>query len=199
MIVNWNILYTYGSHGSGWLFAPTPIPDAARSPATQFRWRQLSHGGAAFDHWALDDVKIYLGPAIPIITRQPQSQSVTGGSDVSFTVEAIAGGPLTYYWVFNDYVILREPLGLLRISVVVGGDAGTYYATATRDNGGTTRSVHVVLNVQPPLYCAHNYTGMVSWWPGKSNPQTRWEKTNDFHSAGEYWKGLAQEVSFFWE
>ncbi|MBK8612663.1 MAG: gliding motility-associated C-terminal domain-containing protein [Flavobacteriales bacterium] len=34
------------------------VPAAAQSAATLFRWRQLSHGGAGQDNWAIDDVII---------------------------------------------------------------------------------------------------------------------------------------------
>ncbi len=39
------------------------IPPAARTTATQFRFRQLSHSGSALDHWAIEDVRI--GSAAP--------------------------------------------------------------------------------------------------------------------------------------
>ncbi len=35
-----------------------PIPVAAQSPNTRFRWRQLLNSGAGFDNWMLDDVAI---------------------------------------------------------------------------------------------------------------------------------------------
>jgi len=41
-----------------WTSITLPIPPAAQSPATQFRWRQLSNSGTGYDHWALDNVTV---------------------------------------------------------------------------------------------------------------------------------------------
>lgn len=51
-----------------------PIPAAAVSPNTQFRWRQLMHSGINQDNWALDDVAIGAVNAIaPTITWNPMT------------------------------------------------------------------------------------------------------------------------------
>lgn len=34
------------------------IPVGAQTTSTQFRWRQLTHSGSSYDHWAIDDVLI---------------------------------------------------------------------------------------------------------------------------------------------
>lgn len=49
-----------------------PIPPAAWSPTTQFRWRQVSNSGAGQDNWALDDIVISsVGPPPFPITWTP--------------------------------------------------------------------------------------------------------------------------------
>ena len=45
-----------------WERVHAAIPAAARTAATQFRFRQLSHSGESFDHWALENVQI--GPGV---------------------------------------------------------------------------------------------------------------------------------------
>ena len=47
---------------TNWLKYSAPIPDAARSDATQFRWRQVNHSGFRWDEWAIDNVAITATP-----------------------------------------------------------------------------------------------------------------------------------------
>ena len=56
-----------------WTRREVAVPTGARSAATLFRWRQLSHSGADYDHWALDDVAIATGEL-----RQMPSQRKRG-------------------------------------------------------------------------------------------------------------------------
>ena len=63
------------------------IPTAARSAATQFRWRQLSHSGSVFDHWALDNVVIDAQPATFLTLTIPNSVS-EGDAPVGGVVSA---------------------------------------------------------------------------------------------------------------
>jgi hypothetical protein len=41
-----------------WLTYTGQIPDAAKTAATRFRWRQLRHSGWRWDEWAIDNVSI---------------------------------------------------------------------------------------------------------------------------------------------
>ena len=76
-----------------WTAITLPIPSAAQSPATQFRWRQLSNSGTGYDHWALDNVTVETRP-IPSILAQPASQTVPSGGNATFTVLAGGSTPL---------------------------------------------------------------------------------------------------------
>ncbi|MBI4648614.1 MAG: hypothetical protein HY738_19025 [Bacteroidia bacterium] len=55
----WTIIttYIYNSVPNLTLFSQ-PIPPAAQTTATQFRWRQLFHSGTGYDNWILDNVSI---------------------------------------------------------------------------------------------------------------------------------------------
>ncbi len=56
----------YPSH-SNWTSYFLPVPTAAVSPATRFRWRQLTHSGGTNDTWALEDVNVHSGlPPLPL-------------------------------------------------------------------------------------------------------------------------------------
>jgi hypothetical protein len=63
------------------------VPAAAKTPATQFRWRQLSNSGMNFDHCAIEDV--FISSAIEvqpeIAVEYPVGTSLTDGiSQVNF-------------------------------------------------------------------------------------------------------------------
>lgn len=47
---------------TNWLKYSAPIPDAAKSTGTRFRWRQLNHSGWRWDEWAIDNVTITATP-----------------------------------------------------------------------------------------------------------------------------------------
>lgn len=44
-----------------WQATSVPIPPAARSAATRFRFRQLAHSGTGLDHWAIEEVRVHSG------------------------------------------------------------------------------------------------------------------------------------------
>src|SRR6185503_7592117 len=81
-----------------WTRVVLPIPPAAQTNHTLFRWRQLDHEGACCDHWALDDVAVLVGPRPPVITSSPAGQSLSSGSNVSLSVGAFGTAPLIYQW-----------------------------------------------------------------------------------------------------
>lgn len=79
----WSNISTYYS-GNYFTFTPfsVPIPLAAQTPATRFRWRQLAHSGSGYDNWALDNVVI---GALLFTTVTPSSGSTpTAGTDTVF-------------------------------------------------------------------------------------------------------------------
>ena len=82
---NWASLASYDSWNFVlWSWQTIAIPSAAQSPNTRFRWRQLLPGG----NWALDDVLITLGEALPLITQQPTYQVVYPGEMAGRTVSS---------------------------------------------------------------------------------------------------------------
>ncbi|MBU0765569.1 MAG: PKD domain-containing protein [Bacteroidetes bacterium] len=53
---NINTYYTTSYYN--FTFVEEQIPAAALTPATQFRWRQISHSGSGYDNWSIDDVAV---------------------------------------------------------------------------------------------------------------------------------------------
>lgn len=77
-----------------------PIPAAAVSPNTQFRWRQLINSGANQDNWALDDVAIGAVNAVePAVTWNP----LVGVADPNATESLVTPEESAWYSIsFTD-------------------------------------------------------------------------------------------------
>ena len=65
----------------------------------------------------------------PLITIQPQSQSVVAGGDASFTVQATGTGPLLYRWRHNNAALAGQTNATLNLTNVQSADAGAYTVT----------------------------------------------------------------------
>ena len=84
----------------------------------------------------------------PVITTQPQSQTVTVGQSVTFAVTATGTPPLHYQWRKNGAAIGADA-GSFTISNVQATDAGSYTVTVT-NAGGSASSGTAVLAVNSP-------------------------------------------------
>src|SRR5207249_1167104 len=60
------------------------------------------------------------------IFNQPQSQRVTNGADVTFSVTATGSPPLTYRWLKDDVAISGATNSTLTLSNVTSSDDGVY-------------------------------------------------------------------------
>ena len=69
--------------------------------------------------------------SIPVITLQPQSQTTSAGSDVTYMVTA-TGTNLTFQWWFNDQPIPGANQASLTITNAVAADAGEYRVRVSR-------------------------------------------------------------------
>jgi hypothetical protein len=82
------------------------------------------------------------------ITRQPQSQSVLAGSNISFRVSVSGVSPIAYQWRFNGMDLPGETKSLLLVTNVLVSQAGLY--SAILSNGyATVESSSAVLEVSP--------------------------------------------------
>ena len=86
----------------------------------------------------------------PTITTQPISQTVTAGSNVTFSIVAIGTPPLTYQWKKNGIDIAGASAATLSLSNVQTGDGGSYTVVVTNGAGSVT-SDQATLVVTPPL------------------------------------------------
>jgi alpha-tubulin suppressor-like RCC1 family protein len=107
---------------------------------------------------ALFGATVQSARALPSITAEPQSQSVTEGTNITFTVVASGEGTLSYQWAHDetnlspDLRISGTTTSSLTISNVMGSDAG-FYGVAVTDTNGTTLSTNVLLivNLKPVI------------------------------------------------
>lgn len=84
----------------------------------------------------------------PIITQQPQTQSVCLGGSATFSVTASGSGTLTYAW-HKDGQLLSNTTSQLVINPVSATDAGVYSATVSGDCSPTQSSaVLLKINLQ---------------------------------------------------
>jgi hypothetical protein len=96
-------------------------------------------------------------PTPPTIVSQPQSQTVTAGSTVTFSVTASGTPPLLYRWHKDGAQIAVTTNGIFRIFNVNSNHAGTYFVIVANNFGSATSS-NAVLTVLPA-----NQVPVVTW------------------------------------
>jgi len=76
----------------------------------------------------------------PSITLQPQSQTVAGGSNASFSISATGTTPLSYQWLFNGTNIIAQTSTILTLTNVQTASAGDYAVIVSNIIGWTVSS-----------------------------------------------------------
>jgi hypothetical protein len=91
---------------------------------------------------------------VPIILVQPAHQTVSAGSEVTFTVSALGGEPLSYQWrkEGTELVAGGKVSGAtgtaLTISNAQGNDMGAY-SVIVRNDSGEVKSAEAILSIAP--------------------------------------------------
>jgi hypothetical protein len=102
---------------------------------------------------------------LPAITAQPVSQTVTLGSNATFTVTATGTAPLRYQWAFNAGNIANATNATLVLNNVQLAQAGNY-SVAVTNLAGATNSAIAVLTVTggtgPPVIVQQPLNVMVN-------------------------------------
>jgi len=86
--------------------------------------------------------------AVPTVTTQPQSQTVTAGDTVSFSVTATGSPVLLYQWSFNGTPLSGATANTYTIVGAQAANAGSYTVTVTNTAGSATSNL-ATLTVNP--------------------------------------------------
>ena len=123
---------------------------------------------AEFFNGLIDDVRIYnralsdaevkalynyeSTPAIqsPVLSVQPQSQSVTAGNDATFCVTLKDAGTYNYQWQFNEQNIAGATLSCYTVNSVTTAMNGGRYRVIVSNSAGTVISDSATLTVVTP-------------------------------------------------
>lgn len=99
------------------------------------------NGTWRFDLVTLLGVPLGTGPTAPVIVTPPQSQTVTEGDDVTFSVVATGTPPLSYQWSFAGAPLADATGSTLTLTAVTPAQAGEYQVTVRNDQGEVTSEV----------------------------------------------------------
>jgi uncharacterized repeat protein (TIGR02543 family) len=105
---------------------------------------------------------------LPVITSQPQSQTVIAGQSATFTVTATNKAAMSYQWQFNAAPIPEATGSVYTVANAQANNAGSYSVVITNIIGSTT-STDAVLTVNFSLAAAASTGGSVSKNPDQSS------------------------------
>ncbi|MBI2514186.1 MAG: immunoglobulin domain-containing protein [Opitutae bacterium] len=94
----------------------------------------------------------------PVIVTPPASQTVTAGSDVTFTVSATGTPPFSYQWFKGTTPIAGATADTFTLPYVLGADTGEYSVTVTTA-AGSTASAPATLAISGPAAVVQVATG----------------------------------------
>ena len=83
----------------------------------------------------------------PSITTPPQSQTITAGQSVTFSVTATGSAPLSYQWYIGGNAISGATASSYSLSIVQAANAGTYTVTVSNGTLPNATSSGAVLTV----------------------------------------------------
>ncbi len=91
-------------------------------------------------------------PTAPSISSQPQSQTVTVGDNVTFSVSASGTGALSYQWKKNGAAVGGATNSSFNIGSAQNGDAGNYTVDVSNSVGTATSNVaSLTVNAPSPI------------------------------------------------
>jgi autotransporter-associated beta strand protein len=102
----------------------------------------------------LSDPGVLLVTLVPIITGQPQAQSVVAGQTATFTVTAVGPGVVGYDWRRNGVSLGAPNSSTLTLSSVGLNQAGTYSVRVFNGNGAVFSDDVVLVVNQAPIIVA---------------------------------------------
>jgi len=98
------------------------------------------------------------GPSAPTIAVQPQSQAVSPGGNVTFSVTANGASPLSYQWFFDSTNTVGANTNTFTVTNAQWANAGNYSVVVTNISGAAT-SAPALLAVLVP-----SQTSIIAQW-----------------------------------
>jgi uncharacterized repeat protein (TIGR01451 family) len=92
-----------------------------------------------------------LDTGAPVITTDPQGQTVSLGSPVTFSASATGQGTIGFQWHFNTASIAGATNSVYPIGSARTNDAGSYFVIATNTYGSATSAVATLTVAVAPL------------------------------------------------
>ncbi|TAK99275.1 MAG: DUF11 domain-containing protein, partial [Verrucomicrobia bacterium] len=129
---SWDLLGSYDTTSYyNWTAITSAIPSVARSELTQFRWRQKSHSGSGFDHWAIDNVAIDATPTAALTLAIPAT-ATEGDTTVTGLVSASPPptNNLTVTLISGDTTELTVPAS---VTILAGQTNASFNLTIVND------------------------------------------------------------------
>lgn len=175
-------------------FAGLTLTGASVAPGQEIflRWSDINDTGN--DHgFAIDDLIVTFNggvsnpPAAPTILAHPQSQTVTVGGSVSFSISVTGNPAPAYQWQFNSTNILGATSSSLTLNNVTTNQAGDYLVVIT-NSLGSTNSQTVTLTVVPPAPAVAGFSLM--------NYNTHGNFVGDWTTNSAQVKAIGRQVQF---
>ena len=103
---------------------------------------------------------------MPVITAQPQDQTVAQGGTAAFSVAATAANPLTYQWFKDGVALTGATSPTLTLTNVQPNQIG-YYSVAVSNAVTGVLSANAALDVSG--YEFSQWQGLVAYYPFNGN------------------------------
>ncbi len=151
---------------------------------------------------AVSQVAVLSVTGPPSITTPPASQSVTAGTNATFTVVASGTPPLSYQWLFNGANIANGgqfsgvTTAALSIANVQSNNIGSYSVIVTNVAGAVTSSI-ASLSITIQGNCFSPPANIVGWWPGDGNANDIVSTNNGSLKGGATATGVGEVAQAF--
>jgi hypothetical protein len=146
-----------------WRFNEKPIPDATNSTLILKAVKPAQAGDYSvvvtnsLGSITSQVATLTIQNTAPLITANPNGQTVYAGTNVSFSAAAVGSLPLSWQWYFEHTPVQDAANSTLTLSGVTTNSSGNYFAVVTNSLGSATSQVAVlkVLAGFPPQVTLH--------------------------------------------
>ncbi len=133
-------------------FTNTSLP-----PASTYYYVVRATNAIGASAYSAPAVATTLTNTAPVITLQPQNQTVVISNSVTFSVTVVGTAPFSYQWLFNGAPIADATASSFALAAAQYSDGGNYSVTVTNTFGSETSSNAslTVLTAQPTIQIAN--------------------------------------------